>query len=153
VSIEELVATGASSQTGAAEAQTLVLPVTEEKVTVEKRTVETGRVEFRKRVHEHTEVVDLPLQVEEVEVERVAINRVIDEAVPIRYEDDTTIIPLLEEILVIEKRLVLREEIHIKKTRREVHNPQEVLLRDEQVEIVRKAGNGHHNRQDATQDQ
>jgi stress response protein YsnF len=91
--------------------------------------------------------------VEEVEVERVAINRVIDEAVPIRYEGDTTIIPLLEEILVIEKRLVLREEIHIKKTRREVHNPQEVLLRDEQVEIVRKAGNGHHNRQDATQDQ
>jgi stress response protein YsnF len=62
----------------------------------------------------------------------------IDEPLSIRYEGDTTIIPLLEEVLVIEKRLVLREEVHIKKLQRVVYNPQEVSLREEQVDIVRK---------------
>jgi stress response protein YsnF len=77
---------------------------------------------------------------EQVEIERVAINRVIDEPVSIRHEGDTTIIPLLEEVLVIEKRLVLREEVHIKKLQTTVHDPQEVLLRAERVEIIRKPG-------------
>jgi hypothetical protein len=47
---------------------------------------------------------------------------------------------------------VLREEIHIKKLRKEVHNPQEVLLREEQVEIVRTAGNDPQYRSDKAQD-
>lgn len=116
----------------------LVIPVTEERATVEKRVRETGRVEIRKSVHERVEVVDQPLHSDEVEIERVAINRVIEEPVAVRYEGDTTIIPLLEEVLVVEKRLVLREEVRIRKVRKEVHDPQEVLLREEQVDIVRK---------------
>jgi len=42
--------------------ETLVLPVIKESATVQIRTVETGRVEIRKRVQEHIEVVDPPLQ-------------------------------------------------------------------------------------------
>jgi len=76
---------------------------------------------------------------EEVEVERVTINRVVEETPPIRREGDTMIIPLLEEVLVVEKRWVLREEVHVRKLSKEVHTPQEVLLRNEQVEIERKA--------------
>jgi uncharacterized protein (TIGR02271 family) len=152
--IDDLMATqGSTLQTETNDAQTLVVPVTEEVVTVQKRVVESGRVEIRKSVHERTEIIDQPLQMEEVEIERVAVNRVIDEAVPVRYEGDTTIISLLEEVLVVEKRLVLREEIHIKKLRKEVHNPQEVLLREEQVEIVRTAGNDPHYQPDKAQDQ
>jgi uncharacterized protein (TIGR02271 family) len=118
----------------------LVIPVTEERVRVQTRTVETGRVEIHKTVHEHTDIVDYPLQAEEVEIERVAINRLIEEPVAVRYEGDTTIVPLLEEVLVVEKRLVLREEVHIRKVHKEVHAPQEVQLREERVEIVRKPG-------------
>jgi uncharacterized protein (TIGR02271 family) len=118
----------------------LVIPVTEERVRVQTRTVETGRVEIHKTVHEHTDIVDHPLQAEEVEIERVAINRLIEEPVAVRYEGDTTIVPLLEEVLVVEKRLVLREEVHIRKVHKEVHAPQEVQLREERVEIVRKPG-------------
>jgi len=118
---------------------TLVIPVIKESATVQTHTVEKGRVEIRKRVHEHMEVVDPPLQSEEVEVERVTINRVVEETPPIRREGDTMIIPLLEEVLVVEKRLVLREEVRVRKVSKEVHTPQEVLLRNEQVEIERKA--------------
>jgi uncharacterized protein (TIGR02271 family) len=124
---------------GLAVAEELVIPVTEETVTVQTRQRQSGVVEIRKTVHERTEVVDPPLHSEEVEVERVAINRIVEAPVPVRQEGDTTIIPLLEEVLVVEKRLLLREEVHIKKLRKEVHEPQEVLLREERVEIVRKA--------------
>lgn len=150
-SITELVADqGSRAQTGAQEEQTLVVPVTEENVTVHKQVVEKGRVQIHKTVDERTEVVDQPLHVEEVEIERVAINRVINEPVSIRYENDTTIIPLLEEVLVVEKRLVLREEVHIKKLHKTVHDPQEVLLRTERVEIIRKPGDENISEQAGT---
>jgi uncharacterized protein (TIGR02271 family) len=146
-SIEELVANqGALTQADLNNEQTLVVPVTEEKVTVEKRVVEKGRIQIHKTVHEHTELIDQPLHTEQVEIERVAINRVINEPVSIRHEGDTTIIPLLEEMLVVEKRLVLREEVHIKKLRTTVHDPQEVTLRQERVEIVRQPGDDHASR-------
>jgi len=38
---------------------------------------------------------------------------------------------------VIEKRLLLREEVHIKKVYTVLHEPQEVRLREERVDIVR----------------
>jgi uncharacterized protein (TIGR02271 family) len=118
--------------------QPLIIPVIEERVNVQKREQLSGIVEIHKTVNERTQTVDEPLLSQEVEVERVAINRFVDEAVPVRYEDDTTIIPLLEEVLVVEKRLLLREEVHIKTVRRELHNPQEITLREERVEVVRR---------------
>jgi len=117
--------------------QLQVIPVLEESVSVEKRTRDVGIIEIRKTVHERTQIVDEPLKSERVEIERFAINRIVDEPVPIRNEGDTTIISLLEEVLVIEKRLLLREEVHIKKIYTEVHEPQEVLLREERVEVMR----------------
>jgi stress response protein YsnF len=117
----------------------VIVPVIEESVNVETRWREEGVVEIRKTVHEHIEIVDPPLASEEVEIERVAVNRIVDAPVPVRQEDDTTIIPLLEEVYVVEKRLMLREEVYIKKLRKVVHNPQEVLLKNEQVEIARKS--------------
>jgi uncharacterized protein (TIGR02271 family) len=120
------------------EEQELVIPIVDEFANVETRVVETGKVEVHKTVHERTEVVDQPLFSEEVEIERVTINRPLEEAVGARYEGDTLVIPLLEEVLVIQKQLVLREEVHIKKLRKEMHDPQEVLLRTEEVNVVRK---------------
>jgi uncharacterized protein (TIGR02271 family) len=150
VSVEELLANQEQTDTwlhtsrgpsgDGGEGLSFVTPIIEEGVRIQTRTVETERVELHKTVHERTEVVDEPLHIEEVEIERVAINQIVEEPVAIRHEGDTTIIPLLEEVLVIEKRLVLREEIHIKKLHKEVHDPQEVLLREERVEVVRKSG-------------
>jgi len=120
----------------------LVIPVVDEELQVQKQVRQSGVVEIRKTVHERTEIVDQPLQSEEVEVNRVPINRIVEGPVQIRHEGNTMIIPLLEEVLVVEKRLMLREEVHIKKLRREVHEPQEVLLREERVDVVRRADSG-----------
>ena len=58
-----------------------------------------------------------PLFREDCDVERVPIKRMIDQPAEVRQEGDTLIIPLMEEVLVVEKRLMLREELHIRRRR------------------------------------
>jgi len=115
----------------------VVISALAETLQVQKQTIETGRVIISKQVQERAELVDLPLLQETVEVERIAINRVVNEPVAIRYENDTMIISVLEEVLVVEKRLMLKEELHVKKRRSEVHSPQTVTLRSEEVLVER----------------
>src|SRR4051794_36890667 len=90
-----------------------VIPLVEEQLSIEKRQVVTGKV----RVHTETEVVEeivrLDLARDDVEVTRVRLDRVVESAPPIRTDGDVTVIPVLEERLVVEKRLVLVEEIHV----------------------------------------
>jgi uncharacterized protein (TIGR02271 family) len=117
------------------EPDSLVVPVIEEDLCVDRRKVETGRVRLTKTVHEREEFVDEPLLEEEVEVERVAINRIVDGPLPVRYEGDTMIVPLLEEVLVVEKRLVLKEELRITKRQHKTRKPQRVTLRSEEVRV------------------
>jgi uncharacterized protein (TIGR02271 family) len=119
-------------------AESLVVPVVEESLEVGKRAVETGRVRISKTVREREEVIDEPLMQEEVDVQRVPVNRVVDGPVPIRYEGETMIIPLLEEeLVVVEKRLVLREELHVMRRRVDVRKPQTVTLRSEEATVER----------------
>jgi len=113
----------------------LVVPVMAEALGIDKRRVETGRVRIRKAVHEREEVIDQPLLSEEVSIERVPIHRFVDEAIPIRYEGDTMIISLLEEVPVVEKRLMLTEELRITKRQVEAHRPIQVTLRREEVTV------------------
>ena len=113
--------------------QPRVLPVIEETLDVQTRPVETGRVRLRKIVHESEEVVDPPLWREEVVIERVPINRMIEGPVSARSEGDIVIIPVVEEILVVEKHFLLKEEVHLTKRRVETHQPQRVTLRREEV--------------------
>lgn len=45
------------------------------------------------------------------------------------------VVPVLEEIMVVEKRTILKEELRITSTRREVREPQRVVLRKEEVSV------------------
>ena len=114
-----------------------VLPVIVEELDVQKRPRETGRVRITKRVHEQEDLVDEPLLRDEVAIEHVPVNRFVEGPVSTRSEGDTLIIPLLEEVLVVEKRLLLKEELHLTKRRVETHQPQRVTLRREEAAIER----------------
>ena len=115
----------------------IVIPVIEEQIVVDKYVVEKGKVRVSKRVTEHEELIDEPVFHEEVKVERVAINKVIDVAPEIRREGDLLIIPVVEEQLFVQKRLVLVEELRVRKETVETHQPQTVTLLKEHVEITR----------------
>lgn len=119
--------------------QPYIVPVIEERLSVERRRREIGRVRVRKHVQERTEVVDEPLLRDNVTVRRVPVNRVIDQAVGVRQDGETLIVPVLEEVLVVEKRLLLVEEVHITRHTVEVHQPEEVTLRREAVTVERIA--------------
>jgi uncharacterized protein (TIGR02271 family) len=123
--------------TVAYEGDKLVIPVIDEQLRVHKREVVTGKVRVKKVMQEREEVVDEPLLSEDVEVKRVPIDRWVDSPVSVRQEGDTLIIPLLEEVLVVEKRLHLKEEIHVTRRRSESHRPERVVLRSEEALVDR----------------
>jgi stress response protein YsnF len=120
----------------------LVLPVIAEKVVIQRHSRITGRVRISKGVQEREEVIDEPLLRRTVHVEHVPINRVVEGEIPVRYEGDTMIIPILEEVLVVEKRLILKEELHITQRQDEIRQPQRIILRSEDITIERIVPNG-----------
>ena len=116
-----------------------VVPVVEETAVVRKERVVTDRVRLRKRVHEDEEVLDIPVQTEAIEVERVPVGRWLDAPAEVRREGDTTVFPVVEEVLVAEKRLRLVEEVRVTR-RQETRRVQErVALRREEVVVERDA--------------
>jgi uncharacterized protein (TIGR02271 family) len=115
--------------------ETVVIPVAREELRIEKQTRESGRTIVHIIPTARQEVVDLPVMRENVEVERVPVNRVVERTGPVREEGDVTIVPVFEEVLVVEKRLMLKEEIRITRRRSTEHERQEVTLRSEQVRI------------------
>lgn len=116
------------------------IPVIQEELQVGKRTIDTGRgVRLHKSVEQRVEQVDQPLLREEFVVEHVPVGRVIGEGeLPqTRYEGETLVMPVLEEVLVVHKQLLLKEEVRVTRRRQQVHEPQQVVLRSEQVKVER----------------
>ncbi|MDX5345618.1 MAG: YsnF/AvaK domain-containing protein, partial [Hymenobacteraceae bacterium] len=69
------------------------------------------------------------------------VNKYVDEAPPAtRYEGDTMIVPVLKEVLVVEKKLLLVEEVHIKKQQLQTEEKQQVTLRKEDVSVTHVSG-------------
>jgi uncharacterized protein (TIGR02271 family) len=123
----------------------VVIPVIHEELEIGKRRVETGAgVRVQKSAREEEQVVDLPLVHEEVEVRRVPVGREVDAPVAVRHVGDTIIVPVMEEVLVVRKQLRLVEELHIRRTRRERHEPQTVVLRKEEATVERLEDSREH---------
>lgn len=118
------------------------IPVAREELRVGKRTRETAKVVVKKTVHKRKQVVDLPLIKETVRVERVAVNRFVTQQEPVRQEGGVTIIPVYEEVLVVEKKLLLKETVHIIRERKETRQAREVTLRTEEVQVERQPAGG-----------
>jgi stress response protein YsnF len=55
----------------------------------------------------------------------------------VREEGDVTIMPVLEEIIVVERQLILKEEIHIRQLRTTERHRETVVLREQDAVITR----------------
>jgi stress response protein YsnF len=120
-----------------------VLPLVEEELNVSKRDVVTGRVRIRTLTDLSEEHVRQELSGQRVEVQRVPIDILVErEATPPqpRIEGDVTIIPILEEVLVVEKRLLIKEELRITRSTTTVVTDVPVTLRKQRAEIERLEG-------------
>jgi stress response protein YsnF len=94
----------------------------------------------RVRIVTQEERQKLPLTevIEEVAVERVPVNRYVSERSGPREEGDVVIIPVFEIVPVVEERLLLKEEVHLHRRRREVRHEAEMVLRTETPIVERR---------------
>jgi uncharacterized protein (TIGR02271 family) len=117
-----------------------MIPLAEEQIEVAKREIERGRVVVRKHVDTREEIAEAVLHQDELSVERVPLGVPVDVAPPVREEGDVLIVPVLEEQLVIQTRLILKEELRITRHRRSETFREPVRLRAERVEVAREGG-------------
>ena len=126
----------ASAKAGAG----VTVPVIEEAVDLQTHSVERSTVRITKKVATRDERVETLLQEERVEVERRPIGKTISNSslLPVpRYEGDTLVIPVLEEILVTDKRTVLVEEVRVTRVQEARRESLQVPLRKEEVHVDR----------------
>ena len=114
------------------------IPIVEERAHISKRVVETERVRVRSIPVEEQVTLREFVKSETVEVTRVPVGREVAEAPMTRTEGDVTIIPVLEERLVIEKRLFLVEEVHLRRTERTEAIDLDTTLRRTRVDVERE---------------
>lgn len=115
----------------------IAVPLAEETATVGRREVVTGRVRVDTVTEWRTEDVEAQLGRDEVEVERIPVGRAVDQAPSVRTEGDVTIVPVVEERLVVETQLVLVEEVRIRRRTSTETVTVPVRLRRQHVEIER----------------
>jgi uncharacterized protein (TIGR02271 family) len=118
----------------------LVVPVVQEELTVSKHSVDAGKgIRIEKHVHERDEKIILPLVHENLSIEHVDIGTLVSPCnLPVaRMEGDAYIIPILEEVVVLEKKILLKKEVRITRKKSTVPHVEKVRLRTEQISVER----------------
>jgi len=120
----------------------IVLPLTEERLDVEKKWVKAGEVIVRREVETQDQTIPVDLAYEEVSVQRIPVGQVFDEEhrPRQRQEGDTIIIPVVEEQIVVLKRYLVREEIRITRKRTMRHEDVKGTVRRDNI-FVETQGN------------
>ena len=81
-------------------------------------------------------MIDELLAHETVEIDRTPIGRQIDAMPAVRDEGDTIVIPIVEEVLVIERRLLLKEEVRVRRVRSTERHQESVILRHHEAVVT-----------------
>ena len=114
-----------------------VLPLLAEEVAVSKQVVETGRVQIARVTHEREQLIDELLARETVEIDRTPIGKHIEAMPAVREEGDTIVVPIVEEVLIVERRLFLKEEVRIRRVRSTERHQENVTLRHQEAVVTR----------------
>jgi uncharacterized protein (TIGR02271 family) len=112
----------------------------EEEARVGTRGYEAGAVKVRKSVRTERERVRVPKRREEVDIERVPGEGREASGIEIGEDDEVVVVQVLEEEIVVSKRVVVKEEIRLHKKVVEDEEVVEVDLRKEEVDIEDTTG-------------
>ena len=126
----------------AAPVQEMIVPVIAEEAVVGRKAIKTGAVRVHKHVHEQVKHIEMPLIQDALDIRRVVVNRVVAAPPSVRKVGDTTIIPVVEEELVVTKRLVLKEEVHVTRRRIKTRATRDVTVRREEARVERLDAQG-----------
>lgn len=120
----------------------------EEHLSVTKRPVVAGGLKVSTRTLTHDEVAEVTLERDVLDVSRVPVGRFVDVAPKVRTEGDTTIVPIVEERLVMVKQLYLIEELHIRHSVERETVQETVPLRSQHAVVERVDVDGRVTEQD-----
>jgi uncharacterized protein (TIGR02271 family) len=115
--------------------QHLTIPLVEEELDVEKRVVELGYVQVRKKVEEFLDERTVNLRHQQVEVERVPVDRIIPELIEPYMDGDVYVVPVIEEEVIVTRQLRLREELRLRRTVGERSETLQTPFRRERVVV------------------
>ncbi|WKN42182.1 YsnF/AvaK domain-containing protein [Tunicatimonas pelagia] len=121
------------------ELNTDTIPVIKEQVVIDKRSADTAKVRIAKSVNERNVQLDITEEQDTVMVERVPVGRMVEIEPTARHEGDTLTIPVLREEVVIEKKIILVEEIRVTKKKGETTRKVDVTLKEEDIDITRES--------------
>lgn len=119
------------------DSQRITVDLHEEYLTARKKQGVTSVARVHKKVE--TESADMPFDVarEHAEIERVPVDHQVVTSAPQPYwDDDVYVVPVVEEELVVTKRLVVREEVRIRRVAGTETVSVPVTLRRERVEVT-----------------
>jgi|ERR1700730_12523568 uncharacterized protein (TIGR02271 family) len=116
----------------------LRIPLHVEEVSVSRREIKKANVRIALITGTREQLIDEELTHVRVEIERVPIGRTIEVVPPISHEGDITIIPVVEEMVVVERRLVLKEEVRVRRVSTKEQHQETVVLRQQEAVITRE---------------
>jgi stress response protein YsnF len=111
------------------------IPVVEEQAEIGTRRRQTGTVRVEKTVRTKDIPVAADLMTETIDIRRVPMDRIVDGPVPDRRDGDTLIVSVLAEVVVVEKRLKVVEEIHLTRHRTTTKLRDTVPVRADEVRV------------------
>ena len=114
----------------------LVLALHAEDFAVTKRQM-VRTVQVRRETRSHDALVEESLAKTEVVIERVPIGQFVDAVPPTREEGDVTILSVIEEVVVVQRRLRLVEEVRIRRVQTTDTHVETVSLREQHVVVTR----------------
>ena len=116
----------------------LRIPLHVEEISVSRREIKKANVQVALVTGTREQLIDEELTHVRVEIERVPIDRTVEVAPPTRQEGDITIIPVVEEIVVVERRLVLKEEVRVRRVSTKEQHQETVVLRQQEAVVTRE---------------
>jgi stress response protein YsnF len=116
----------------------LHIPLHEEEVSLSRREIKKANVQVALVTGTREQLIDEELTHVRVEIERVPIDRTVEVAPPTRQEGDITIIPVVEEIVVVERRLVLKEEVRVRRVSTKEQHQETLVLRQQEAVVTRE---------------
>ncbi len=119
------------------DAERIVVPLVDEHLEVRKHWVQSGEVVVRRTVQTSQQTIPVELQYEEVQVDRVPVNRPLAEGEQTQpwWDGEVMVVPVIEEEIVVSKRLVVREEVRISKRKSVRQETVSDSIRNQQVYI------------------
>ena len=120
-----------------ADSQDVVVPICQERASVTKRRIVTGRVKVSRVTHQSEKLLTGTLAQQQVKIDRIPIGKLIKAVPKIRKEGDAIIIPIVEEIPVVERRLVLIEEVWVRRIYSKKKHRERVWLRCQEAVVTR----------------